>query len=149
MTAERSVEEVGMSQIAMEIDSVRGATHMDEWVVLLKEKSGRRYLPICIGSGQAEVLTRALEAKPFSHSAVDCCSLPHIATILPMVESASVVIESFNSNAFYARLSLYYRGRSYEIYLPAAKALILGVRAGARILADESVLDKTGITAAV
>lgn len=137
-----------MGKIDMEIDSVRHAMHRDEWVVLLKERLGERYFPIYVGSSQADAITRALEDKPFSESLGDFCSLPHIVTMLPMVESASVVIGRLDRDAFFATLSLAYRGRSYGIELPAATALILGVRAGAHISADESVLEKAGVTAA-
>ena len=137
-----------MSQIEMGIDSVRHAMRDDDWVVLLKERLGSRHLPICVGSSQAQALIRALTDKPICESLGDSFSLPHIVTMLPMVQSASVAIRRFEGNAFFATLSLTYRDRGYEIELPAAAALTLGIRAGAQISAEESVLDEAGIASA-
>ena len=136
-----------MFQIEMELDSVRRATHSDEWVVLLKEKLGERFLPVYVGSPQANTIIRALEGKPFSESLGDSCGLPHIATILPMAESASVTITKFENDTFYARLSIDYRGKNCEVECLAAKALALGMRAGAQLFADEPILEKAGVTA--
>jgi bifunctional DNase/RNase len=88
----------------MEINSVRRATHNNEWVVLLKAKLGENYLPIYVGSTQASAIARALKDEPFSEALGDSCGLPHIATILPMAESASVTITKCENDTFYARL---------------------------------------------
>ena len=136
-----------MSQTEMELDSVRRATLKDEWVVLLKEKRGDRYLHIYVGSTQANVIKRALEDKPFSESEGDSCGLPHIATILPMTESALVTIMRFEGCTFIAELLINYRSRSYQVELPVAKAMALGLRARAHFYTDDLVLDKAGVTA--
>ena len=139
-----------MSQVVMDIDSVRHAMHDDSWVVLLKETDGDRYLPICVGSSQAHALIRALTDEPLRESLGDSFSMPHIVTMLPLVESASVVIGRPSEDAFFAMLRLTYRGdRSYEIELPAAVALTLGIRAQAQILVEESVLDKAAVAVPV
>jgi bifunctional DNase/RNase len=135
-----------MTQVEMEIDSVRRATHGDEWVVLLKTKLGERYLPIYVGSTQASAITRALKGKPFSDPLGDSCGLPHIATILPMTDSASVMITRFENDTFHAKLSIDYWGKTCEVECSATKALALGVRAGAQLFADESILDSAGVT---
>jgi len=129
-----------MFQIEMKLDSVRRATHSDEWVVLLKEKLGERYLPIYVGSTQANAITRILEGKPFSEALGD-------SWILPMAESASVTITKFENDTFYAKLSIYYQGKNYEVKCLAARALALGMRAGAQLFADEPILDRIGVTA--
>jgi bifunctional DNase/RNase len=136
-----------MAQVEMVIDSVRRATHSDEYVVLLKTKLKECYLPIYIGSSQANAIARVLKDEPFSESLGDSCGLPHIATILPMAESASVTIARFENDTFYAKLSIEYRGRNCEVECSAAKALALGVRARAQLLVDESILDRAGVTA--
>jgi bifunctional DNase/RNase len=136
-----------MHHVEMEINSVRRATRSDEWVVLLKAKLGEYYLPIYVGSTQANAIARALKDEPFSESLGDSCGLPHIATILPMAKSASVTITKFENGTFYASLSIDYRGRNCEVECSATKALALGVRAGAQLFADKSILDRTGVTA--
>jgi bifunctional DNase/RNase len=136
-----------MAQVEMVIDSVRRSANSDEWVVLLKAKLGERYLPIYVGSSQANAIARALKDEPFSESLGDSCGLPHIATILPMAEAASVTITRFENDIFHARLSIEYRGKNCEVECSAAKALALGVRAGAQLFADESILNRAGVIA--
>ena len=139
-----------MSQVAMRIDSVRHAMRDDSWVILLKEMDGDRYLPICVGVNQAQALIRALKDEALSESLGDSFSVPHIVTMLPLVESALVVIGGSGEDAFFATLRLTYRvNRSYEIELPAAAALTLGIRAEAQILVEESVLDEAAVAVPV
>ena len=66
-----------------------------------------------------------------------------------MVELASVVVKQFEDNAFNARLLLTYQGRSHSFVYPTARALVLGMRAGARIFIEERVLDEAGVTVTV
>lgn len=47
-----------MAHVEMQIDSVRQAAHATEWVVLLKEQRAERYLPIYVGSPQAEAINK-------------------------------------------------------------------------------------------
>jgi len=49
-------------------------------------------------------------------------------------------------DTFYARLSINYQGRNCEVECLAAKALALGMRAGAQLFADESIVEKAGVT---
>ena len=136
-----------MAQVEMVIDSVRRATYNNECVVLLKAKLGEHYLPVYVGSSQADAIARTLKDEPFSESLGDSCGLPHIATILPTAESASVTITRFENDTFHARLSIDYRGKNCEVDCSAGKALALGFRAGARLFVDESILDRAGVTA--
>jgi len=117
--------------------------------VLLKEKRAERYLPIYVGSPQADAIKQALMGIRSPESADDALSLSGIDVPLSMVESASVVVKQFEDNAFNARLLLTYQGRSYSFAYPTVRALLLGMRAGARILVEEQVLDEAGLTATV
>jgi len=138
-----------MAHVEMQIDSVRQATHASEWVVLLKEQRAERYLPAYIGSPQADAIKQALMGTPSPESADDTLSLSGIDVPLSRVESASVVVKQFEDNAFNVRLLLTYQGRSCSFVCPTARALVLGMRAGARILVEEQVLDEAGVTVTV
>ena len=138
-----------MAHVEMQIDSVRQAAHATEWVVLLKEQRAERYLPIYVGSPQAEAIKQALMGTPSPESADDALSLSGIDVPLSRVESASVVVKQFEDNAFNARLLLTYQGRPYSFVYPTVRALVLGMRAGARIFVEEQVLDEAGITVTV
>ena len=123
----KSKKEKIMAKVEMVIDSIRRNSLGNDWVVILKEKSAERYLPIYIGSSQADVIKKLL----MGHAPPD--------TISPKVES--VIINRFENNTFYARLSY----KSYEVDCPPANALALSIGAGASIFADEALLNKAGI----
>lgn len=94
-----------MAKVEMVIDSVRRNSLGNEWVMILKERSAERYLPIYIGSPQADVIKKLLmgDVPP--------------DTISSKVES--VTINRFEDNVFYARLSY----KSYEVGCPPAEAV--------------------------
>jgi len=116
-----------MAKVEMVIDSVRRNSLGNDWVVILKEKTAERYLPIYIGSPQVDVIKKLL----MGHAPRD--------TVSPKIES--VIINRFENNTFYARLSY----KSYEVDYPPAEALALSIRARAPIFADETVLNKAGV----
>ena len=136
-----------MAHVEMQIDSVRQATHANEWVVLLKEKQAERYLPIYVGSPQADAIKQALMGTPSPESADDALSLSGIDVPLSRVKSASVVIDQFENGVFHASLTIDWRGVPYTIECPCGKALALAVKTRAYIIADEKVLDSAGIGA--
>ena len=61
-----------MAQVEMEIDSVRRYMRNDKWVVILKEQGAERYLPIYIGSYQADIIRRLLmREEPVESACLD------------------------------------------------------------------------------
>ncbi|HEX76211.1 MAG TPA: bifunctional nuclease family protein, partial [Dehalococcoidia bacterium] len=75
-------------------------------------------------------------------------SLRGIGRFLSLADSVSLIIERFDEDVFYTKFLIAWRGESYQIDCPCAWALALGVRAGARIFAEETVLHQTGISVA-
>ena len=49
-----------MAKVEMIIDSLRQDLLYYEWVVILKEKLGERYLPVYIGPQQADIIKSLL-----------------------------------------------------------------------------------------
>jgi len=49
-----------MAEIEMVIDSVRQSPVNHQWVVILKEKLAEQYLPVYVGSSQANTIKREL-----------------------------------------------------------------------------------------
>ena len=96
-----------------------------EWVVILKEKSGECYLPVYIGSQQADVIKSLLvgtEPEPidydFSMFDVD----------INITELQSIIINRLKNNIFYAKLLFTHYNRSYKIDYPPAKAIALSLK---------------------
>lgn len=131
-----------MAQVEMTIDSLRRNLLRDKWVVILKEKGADRYLPIYIGPYQANIIERLLLGTgPVELADLDLSSAG-IDIIFSKVES--VTINRFEDNVFYAELLVSYNDESVEVGCPPAKALALGVRAGAPIFVEDRVLDEAG-----
>jgi len=136
-----------MALVEMVIDSLRRATHLNEWVVLLKEKSAECYLPIYIDSSYADVLKKALSDQQYSEPEIVDPSSRDISRILSMANSVSLIIDRFQDGVFHAKLLITQRAELYPFDCSLGKALALGVRAGARIFAEETVLASAGIGA--
>jgi uncharacterized protein len=60
--------------IEMEVDSVRISSLSNQYVVLLKEKAGERYLPIWIGSAEAQAISLRIQdihvPRPLTHDLI-------------------------------------------------------------------------------
>lgn len=131
-----------MARVEMTIDSVRHGLHY-EWVVILKEKFAERYLPIYMGSSQADIIKSLLvgtePAEPvdydFSVAEVDATD-----TVLK-----PLIINGFENNIFYAKLLFTHHKKSYKVGCPVAKAIALVVKAGVPIFAEEALLNKVAI----
>jgi bifunctional DNase/RNase len=134
-----------MALAEMVIDSVRQAIVLNEWVVLLKEKLGQRFLPVYLGEPQAEEIKRALMNEPIPESLDDHLSLIGIDAVSSKVKVVSLVINEFDGNTFHTKLRLTYHGRSYEFACPAVKALTLVVRSRTGIFVEERVLAEAGV----
>jgi len=134
-----------MPPLEMEIDSVRtGAKLTNQRVLLLKQKSTTRYLPIYIDSQYASILTNVLKGQHCLELMNDEV-IPKLHRLLGICESASLIIDRYDEGVFHAKFVLGWRDKSFSIECPIGKALLLCVRARAPIFAEEEVLDKAGV----
>ncbi len=129
--------------IEMTIESIRVSLMNYQRVVLLKEKTADRYLPIWIGPAEADAIAVKLQGvtvpRPMTHdllcSAIDAlgASINHI------------MVNDLRNDTFYAKVVLNVDGGEMEIDSRPSDALALAVRVEAPIYVDDSVLDKAGI----
>ena len=134
-----------MPLFEMEIDSVRtGAKLTNQRVLLLKQKSATRYLPIYIDSQYASILTNVLKGQHCLELMNDEI-IPKLHQLLSICESASLIIDRYDEGVFHAKFVLGWHDKSFFIECPIGKALLLCVRARAPIFAEEQVLDKAGV----
>ncbi len=134
-----------MARIDMAINSVRQGRVNNRWLVLLKEKQAERYLPIYVGSLQADVIKRELLKTDPPYPSKYELSLLGIDTASS--ELVSVIVNRFKNNVFYAKLVLCRHDKYYEVDCPLAKAIGLAVSEEVPILAEEDVLKKAGVGA--
>ena len=132
-----------MAQIEMVIDSVRQSPVNHQWVVVLKKKLAERYLPVYIGSSQADVIKRELmdisPLKPLTRNLV-CGEIDAVNS-----EVKAVKVDKFDNNVFSAKLVLATPGKSREVDCPPAEALAIAARTKMPIFTDEVILSEAGI----
>ena len=129
--------------VEMTIESVRVSLMNYQRVVILKEKSTERYLPIWIGPAEAEAIAVQLQevpvARPLTHDLLNSV----ISSLGGAVQS--IVVNDLNNDTFYARIIVQVDGRNLEIDSRPSDALALAVRVHVPIFAEEAVLDKAGV----
>jgi uncharacterized protein len=127
----------------MTIESIRVSLMNYQRVVILKEKSSDRYLPIWIGPAEADAIAVQLQdvsvARPLTHDLLRSV----IETLGAVVQH--VFVNDLSNDTFYARIILDVNGNSVEIDSRPSDAIALAVRAKVPIFADEQVLDKAGV----
>lgn len=113
-------------------------------IVLLKELDGEHFLPIWIGTGEAEAIAMRLQGaqvpRPLTHDLL----LSVITQLGGSVEY--IVVNDLRSNTFFARIAVQVDGVQQLIDSRPSDAIALAVRASVPIYVEQGVLDKAGIT---
>jgi uncharacterized protein len=132
-----------IAMIEMVIASIRASTMNYQRVVILKKKSGERYLPIWIGSAEADAIAVKLQGvnvlRPLTHDLL--CSI----TAALGASINFVLLSDIKNDTFYAKIVLNAGSRKLEVDSRPSDALALALRTGVPIYADEAVLDKGAI----
>jgi len=129
--------------IEMSVDSIRVSLMNYQRVVILKEKSAERYLPIWIGPTEADAIAMKLHdvtvPRPLTHDL-----LRSVITALGASVN-SIIVSDLKDDTFYARITLDLDGKQMEIDSRPSDAIALAVRVKAPIYAEEAVMDKAGV----
>ena len=129
--------------IEMTIDSIRVSVMNYQRVVILKEKSFERYLPIWIGPAEADAIAVKLQdvsvPRPLTHDLLRSV----IDTLGATVDH--IVVCDLKNDTFFAKIHLRVNSKMMEIDSRPSDALALAVRVSAPIYVDESVMEKAGI----
>jgi bifunctional DNase/RNase len=138
--------------IEMTIDSLRvgmmnpkSTQHGTPYVVLLKEKTAERYLPIFIGPAEANAIAIKLRGeqvpRPLTHDLMRSIIDSLGATV------DSVIVSDLKNDTFYAKVVLSVNGGQMEVDSRPSDAFALALTAGeVSIFAEDSVLEKAGIS---
>jgi len=129
--------------LEMSIDSIRVSVVNSQRVVILKESQSDRYLPIWIGSAEADAIAIKLQGvsvpRPMTHDL-----LYSMITALGAVINF-VLVSDLQNDTFYAKIYLNVDGREIEIDSRPSDAIAIAVRAQTPIYVEEQVLEKAGI----
>ena len=130
--------------IEMVVESVRVHMLSSQHVVILKESERDRYLPIWIGSSEANAIAMRLQGlsaeRPLTH---DC-----MVSVLGELGAnlSRVVVTHVTEGTFHARLYLETSaGDESEVDSRTSDAIAVAVRTGSPIYVDERVLDEAGV----
>jgi len=131
--------------IRLSLIGVRVEVPTNQPIVLLREESGARFLPIFIGSPEATAIVYALQGletpRPMTHDL--------FKTVLEGLEVSieRVEITELQNGTFYAEIELLRGDEKSRISSRPSDAIALAVRYGANvpIFADEAVLEEAGV----
>ncbi|HET9014106.1 MAG TPA: bifunctional nuclease family protein [Thermomicrobiaceae bacterium] len=125
------------------VESIRVSLVTQHRVVILKEVTGERHLPIWIGPFEAEAIAMELQgvtaARPLPYDL--------IRTIIGDMGGTvrEILVTDLSQDVFYARIVIDQNGRTLEIDSRPSDAIALAVRTKVPILVDESVMDRAGV----
>lgn len=124
----------------MELLGVRLELPANAPVVLLREQTGQRVLPIYIGPEEAKAIALALEGvatpRPMTHDLMRDALIAVGATVV------SVTVTDLRDRTFFAELELLQGGRTVRVSSRPSDAIALAVRVDAPIFVAEEVLDE-------
>ena len=130
--------------IEMELVGVRVELPANQPIVLLKEASGTRYLPIWIGAVEATAIAFALQGvetpRPLTHDL-----FVNVLSELG-VEVTAVHVTDLQDGTFYAELHLLQGERTWTVSARPSDAIALASRLeDVPIFGAEEVLDEAGL----
>lgn len=129
--------------IEVTIDSIRVSLMSQHRIVVLKEESGARFLPIWIGPFEADAITLQLQGidapRPLTHDL--------LKTVIETLggEVLHIVISGLEKNTYFARIVLDVDGDTIEVDSRPSDAIALGVRVNAPIYVADEVMEQAGL----
>jgi bifunctional DNase/RNase len=124
----------------VEVVGVRVEMPSNQPIVLLRESSGERYLPIWIGAVEATAIAFAQQGvvppRPLTHDL-----LKNVIEDLGH-ELAEVRITEVQDGVYYATLAF---ASGVEVSARPSDSIALALRTGTRIVCSEELLESTGI----
>ncbi|MBD3225624.1 MAG: hypothetical protein GF313_12925 [Caldithrix sp.] len=108
--------------------------------IILKEREGKRTLPIVIGEYEAQSIALALEnlkpPRPITHD----LAINLLETLGATMDS--IIISDLRDNTYFAIIRLDFGGEILEVDSRPSDAIALAVRQGIDIYVEESVMDQ-------
>lgn len=125
------------------IDSIRVSLMSQHRIVILKDTSSDRYLPIWIGPCEADAITIELQEvppqRPLTHDLLKSVIGEFGGRIV------HILISDLRNDVYYARIVVDVGGRQLEIDSRPSDAIALGVRAKAPIFVADMVMERAAI----
>jgi bifunctional DNase/RNase len=134
---------MAQDRIPVEVVGVRIELPSNSPIVLLREKAGRRHIPIWIGAPEAQAIAAALDGleppRPQTHDLLRLV----VETLGATVDRVDVV--ELKDSVYFADLQLSRDAETYHVSTRPSDAIALAVRAGAQVFVSSQVLADAGI----
>ena len=126
--------------IQMNVNTILFDSRNSSYIVVLRDESGKKILPIWIGAAEGNSIAMAMSnmkaARPLTHDLIT-------AIFDRMdIEVARVVISDLIENTFYASLYLLHNNKEFHIDSRPSDAIAVALRTGSAIFVEEDVLAK-------
>ncbi len=126
--------------VQMNVNTILFDSRNSSYIVVLKDETGKKVLPIWIGAAEGNSIAMAIgnvkPERPFTHDL--------IVSIFDRleIEIARVVISDLIENTFYASLYLLHNSKEFHIDSRPSDAIAVAIRIGAPVFVAEEVLAK-------
>ncbi len=127
-----------MSYVEMVIDSLRHAMHKDEWVILLKDKAGQRYLPVYVDKACADMVGKILMGEECGE-VIDAEIEGRIKQMQDKGDDVRLLIDDAGDGRFKSRFAGQ-GDESFDIECSFGKALAMAMKTGVDILVEKKAL---------
>lgn len=125
-------------EVRMDLAQIRISETHDSQVIVLRERSGPRYLQIVIGLTEALAIDRRIKGvplpRPMTHDL--------LANVVEQLsgELEKIVVNDLRDHTFFAKLVIRQSGRLVEIDSRPSDAIALGVAGDVPIFVEDHVL---------
>src|SRR3990167_6672623 len=131
--------------IEMILAKIKIDERRSEQIIVLKEKTGNRFLPVVIGISEVQAIKLKLSGvdlpRPLTHDLL----LSSIQKLGGVVKQ--VVIDNLENNTFYAKLVITdSKGAEVVIDARPSDSIAIALRANCPVFIAEKVLDEAGMT---
>jgi uncharacterized protein len=126
--------------IQMNVNTILFDSKNSSYIVVLKDDTGKKILPIWIGASEGNSIAMAMSnvkaSRPFTHDLI-VSMFDRLE-----IEVARVVISDLIDNTFYASLYLLQNSKEYHIDSRPSDAIAIAIRIGAPVFVEEEVIAK-------
>lgn len=129
--------------IEVSVDSIRIHMPTAQHLVILKEKEADRYLPIWIGSFEAQAIASKISGNPLGRPLTHDLMATAFGDLGISVKR--IVVTRLADQVFYARLYVKQDGRDLDFDARPSDAIALAVRVECPIFVAAEVMDSAGI----
>ncbi len=130
--------------ISVRVDRVTLDTTANRFVVILRDDAHNRWLPIVVGSSEAQAIALQMESiippRPLTHDLMK--------SLLDSIEAriSRIVVSDLRENTYYAVVGVKLNGRTVEVDARPSDAIALALRSQAPIFVSDEVMRKASVS---